>query len=75
MNISDITPGLIVQNGGETLKVSTIYNDNHVTAQVVLPVPKRTTVKHYTAFDVGGWRPVSDMIFDRYERAYGARRR
>ena len=70
MNIEDLRPNLIVQDGRETLKVSTIYSDNHVTAQVVLPVPLRTTVRHYDAFAVGGWRAVSDKKYADYEAAY-----
>jgi hypothetical protein len=72
MNIEELQPNLIVQDGRETLKVSTIYGDDHVTASVVLPVPKRTTVRHYDAFAVGGWRPVSDQKYKEYEVAYSS---
>lgn len=71
MRISDLRENLLVQTPQrEVLKVSTIY-DNRVTAQVLYPVPPRTTVCTYTAEEVMGWREPTDAMIRKYEKAWG----
>jgi hypothetical protein len=72
MTITELVPNLVVQEGRETLKVSTVYGPDRVTAQVVLPVPARTTVRSYSAEQVALWRPVSDTKFAQYASAWRA---
>lgn len=56
----------------EMVKVSTVYEDeNRVTAQVVYPVPPRTTVRSYPAADVARWSEPTATQVRRYERAWG----
>jgi hypothetical protein len=70
MTIAELVPNLVVQDGRETLKVSTVYGPERVTAQVVLPIPKRTTVRSYSAEQVADWRPVSTAKYAQYVRAW-----
>ena len=70
MNIADLQQGLVVQDGRTVLQVSTIY-ERYVTAQVVYPVPPRTTVRSYTAEHIAArWKPVSKLNYQRYVDAY-----
>ena len=69
MYVSQLTPNLLVQYGREVLKVSTIYGPDHVTAQVVVPLPPRTVVRSYTAAEVFVWRPPSAHMLKRYNDA------
>jgi hypothetical protein len=71
MQVWDLIPNLLVQTPArEVLKVSTIYPDR-VTAQVVYPVPPRTTVREFTLADVATWREPSDVMVSKCERAWG----
>lgn len=70
MKVGELTPLLIVKDGRETLKVSEIYSPNHVSAEVVVPVPARTSVRHYTAEDVERWRTVTTKEYRRYNRLW-----
>jgi hypothetical protein len=70
MTIDELRPGLIVQYGSETLKVSTIYGPDRVTAQVMMPVPPRTTVRAYNPTQVAKWRPASAQAYNKYCDAY-----
>lgn len=77
MEISDLKQNLIVRDDSrkETLKVSTIYSPTRVTAQVVFPVPQRTTVREYTGEQVQAWREVTEREFNQYDQAYPRLRR
>lgn len=73
MQTWDLVPNLLVQTkDNEILKVSTIY-PNRVTAQVVYPLPPRTTVREYTPEQVATWREPSRAMLGKYERAWGFR--
>ena len=41
------------------------------TAQVVYPLPARTTVREYTVQEIATWREPSAAMLARYERAWG----
>lgn len=73
MNIAELQPLLLVQSGGEVLKVSTIRSGT-VTAEVVYPLQPRTTVREYTAEQVEtNWKEPSKRMITNYERAWGVR--
>lgn len=68
----DLQRNLLVQTpANEVLKVSEFYDDGRVSAQLVYPVPPRTTVRFYTPDQVATWRVVSDVLLGKYERAWG----
>ena len=69
MKVQELVPILLVQSGRELLKVSTIYHDNRVSAELVYPAPPRTTVRFYTAAQVESWTPPSRLLLDRYDNA------
>lgn len=76
MKISDLSENLLVQNGRQVLKVSTIYpptqngGTGYVTAQVVYPAPPRTVVASFLPVDVEAWTAPSKNMLARYEAAY-----
>lgn len=76
MKMTDLSENLLVQNGRQVLKVSTIYpptqngGSGYVTAQVVYPVPPRTTVNPYLPDEVEKWREPSDHMLARYKAAW-----
>ena len=71
MQTWDLVPNLLVQTPRrEVLKVSTVY-PNRCTAQVVYPVPARTTVREYTVKQIATWREPTRAMLDKYERAWG----
>jgi hypothetical protein len=44
----DIQPGLLLQLGQELWKVSSVYaDDGYFSAQILVPVPTRTTVRRF----------------------------
>jgi hypothetical protein len=56
----------------EMVKLSTVYADEgRVTAQVVLPVPPRTTVRSYTLAAAAAWKSPSTAQIRKYNRAWG----
>jgi hypothetical protein len=57
----------------EIVKVSNVYHADRVTAEVVYPLPPRTTVRAYTAAEVARWREPSKAMITKYERAWGFR--
>ena len=69
MKVQELEPILLVQSGRELLKVSTIYHDNRVSAELVYPVQPRTTVRFYNAAEVEGWTPPSKLLLDHYDNA------
>jgi hypothetical protein len=74
--MEEVREGQLVQTDekdAKVLKVSTIYSPTLVTAEVVYPVPGRTTVREYTDADVRKWREPSQAIIARYEIAWGYR--
>lgn len=72
-NISDLRTGVLWQTPKhEVVKVSTVY-PTRVTAEVVYPVPSRTTVREFTAEEVAAWREPTDALFAKYEIAWGLR--
>lgn len=74
MNITELVPRLLVQTPDlEILKVSSIY-ERHVTAEVVYPVPGRTTVRTYLPEQIARWKPPSKGMVTKYEWAWGLRR-
>jgi hypothetical protein len=71
MTTDTLTMNLLVQTPkNEVLKVSTVY-PTYVTAEVVYPVPNRTTVRSYTLDQVSEWREPSSVMVGKYERAWG----
>lgn len=57
---------------GEMVKISTHYIDEaRITAQVVYPVPPRTTVRSYTLSEAALWKSPSTAQVRKYERAWG----
>jgi hypothetical protein len=71
MNIADIRTNQLVQDGdGSLLKVSTVYL-HRATAQLVYPVPQRTTVREFTEEQIGCWSEPSDNLIAQYDAAYG----
>lgn len=71
MKLEELHPNLLVQTPDRrVLKVSTIY-ETRVTAQVVYPIPGRTTVQEFTADEVELWREPSSQMIHRYEDAWG----
>ncbi len=74
MDVTELFENKLVQTRkNEVLKVSTIYSPTRVTAQVVYPIPGRTTVRTCTAQEVEGWREPTDAIMAKYEIAWGYR--
>jgi len=73
MRMSDLVEHLVVSSGhGELVKVSTIYPDRYVTAEVVYPIPPRTTVRAYGPDAIDQWRPCSTAQYRRYVKAWEA---
>lgn len=69
--MTELEQGLLVQTPDhQVLKVSTVY-DTGVTAQLVYPLPGRTTVREYTVGQVATWRDPSPQMLASYERAWG----
>ena len=66
---------LVQTKHGDLLKVSTIYNRDHVTAQVLYVngggVPDRTLVRSYTAAMVAEWKPASTQLINKSDDAWG----
>lgn len=63
---------LWVTKDKEMVKVSAVYEDEaRVDAQVVYPVPPRTTVRSYPAAEVAAWREPTTTQVHRYEHAWG----
>lgn len=70
MELEELSPNLIVQDGRQVLKVSTI-SANGATAETVYPVPARTTVAfHPEVYIKTHWKPVSEANYQRYVEAY-----
>jgi hypothetical protein len=69
MDLGDLSPRLLVQNGIETLKIITVYA-HHVTAQLMVPRPHRTVIRHYFPRAIAQWRPVTHADYARYVTAY-----
>ena len=75
MEIADLKPNLLVQTPQrQVLKISTIYDENRVSAQIVYPVPTRTSVEYFNATDVSTWREPTKAMLNRYDEAYGRAR-
>jgi hypothetical protein len=71
MELSELRPLLLVSTPAhEVLKVSEVYS-LWATAELVYPIPPRTTVRSYRAGEVASWRPASDRMVARYEEAWG----
>lgn len=71
MNIEDMKPGGLVADGRTLLKVSSVYNE-YITAQVVFPLPPRTTVRSYTAEQITLlFSEPSDALIERADEAWG----
>lgn len=73
MDTTDLQLNLLVQDGRELLKISEIYSPERVSAQIVYPMPPRTTVRYYNAGQIAGWREPSTQLVARYEKAWGFR--
>lgn len=71
MDISDLRMNQLVRNGRELLKVGTVYSDDLVSAQVVYPIPPRTTVRFYTAAEAAAWGRPSAQLVHKYDDAWG----
>lgn len=69
MDIEELFPHRLVAYGSTLLKVSSIYN-GYITAQVVYPVPPRTTVRAYLPQQIMGFKEPGNTLVERYERAY-----
>jgi len=72
MKINELRPNQLVCDGNTLIKISNVH-DSEVTAQVLFPVPPRTTVRTYTAEQV--WmlfREPGHRILTQYERAYAS---
>ena len=69
MKVNELHPILLVQSGRELLKVSTIYHDNRVSAELVYPVQPRTTMRFYSAAEVEAWKPPSKILLNHYDDA------
>jgi hypothetical protein len=80
MDITDLAQNQFVQLGRELLRVSNIYLPDHregggtgyVTAQLVYPLPPRTTVRSYTLDQIAAFREPTKRIVTAYERAWAA---
>jgi hypothetical protein len=51
VKISHLSPGTLVRDGTNLMKVSHVYRDKYATAQVVLVgkrIPRLSRIKHYT---------------------------
>jgi hypothetical protein len=71
MKINELQQNLLVQTpANEVLQVSNIY-ETRVTAQVVYPLPPRTTVREYTVDQVARWKVASDHMVKKYEEVWG----
>jgi hypothetical protein len=69
---AQLREGLLFAAGnGELVKVSTVYDANTISAQVMLPPPPRTLVRFYDAADVAGWTEPGDALLAAYAAAYG----
>lgn len=73
METTELQLNLLVQDGRELLKVSEIYSQDRVSAQVLYPMPPRTTVRYYSARQVAGWREPTNQLVAQYEKAWGFR--
>jgi hypothetical protein len=80
LKLEDLRSGMLVQDGSQVYKVSTLYlvrNDGSprsapgFTAQLLLPVPPRTTVRHFDALDLVRFREPSDAKVRKLDAAYG----
>jgi hypothetical protein len=75
MEMTDLRPNVLVQTpGNQLLKISTIY-DTMVTAELVYPVPPRTTVRSYLPAAVKKWREPTDAMVARYDTAWSTAQR
>lgn len=72
--MQDLKPLLLLADGRELLKVSTIY-PNYFTAIVELGrdgnPPERTTVRDYSPHDLSLMKPPGKALLERYDKAYG----
>lgn len=69
MNSSDIKPRLLIQRRSQLWQVSDRY-DTYFTAQLVYPVPERTTVQMFDYDKAAYFMPPSRQIVRKYEEAY-----
>lgn len=71
MELSELRPLLLVSTPSrEVLKISRVTG-SRVTAELVYPLPGRTTIRAYGPEEVASWSPASDRMVDRYEEAWG----
>lgn len=72
MERSELSPLLIVSDPEDRclLKISRVAPSEPVTAEVVLPVPQRTTVQSYTDEEITRWSPPTDQQYRDYLDAW-----
>jgi hypothetical protein len=71
VNITELKPNLLVQDGREVLQVSSVYS-TRATLQLVYPKPPRTTVRTYSEDVIADRvKPASALFVKRYEDAWG----
>jgi hypothetical protein len=66
VKITEMSPGALVRDGTNLMKVTGIYRDHYATAKVVLVgkrIPRLPRIKHYSAKDVERLQqPTEDQI-------------
>jgi hypothetical protein len=79
LKLEDLRSGMLVQDGSSLYQISTVYLGSPrfprsapgFTAQLLLPVPPRTTVRHFDALDLVRFREPSDAKVRKLDAAYG----
>jgi hypothetical protein len=75
LKLEDLRSGMLIQRGREVYKVSTVFLGSQrsaggFTAQLLYPVPPRTTVYRFDAVDLVEFDSPSDAMVDRLDAAY-----
>lgn len=68
--ITELAPLLLMQRGGELYKVSTLYEDRF-TAELIYPMPPRTTVRSFPLDERSLFCEPSTQILNKAEDAWG----
>lgn len=69
MTLDELKPNMLLQSGREVYQVSTV-GERSFTAQQLLPVPSRTTVRTFMAGSLVMFKEPTPTMVRKYERAW-----
>jgi hypothetical protein len=70
VNVDQLSPLLLVQDGEELLKVNAVYGPDRITAQVVFPPQAPPATRHYTAVEVERWTGPTQRLLELADPRY-----